>query len=263
MPPSPRAPSVMRMPSRVEAGRVELDELHVLEREPVPQRDGEPVAGARMRVRRRLEGAPVAARREARGRRVERVDLAGQDLVGHDARDALTVGRLDEVEDLELVVEGDLVLDALLVERVQDHVARPVGRVASPPDRRLAEVARVPAEAALGDLALARAAEGHAVVLELDEGPRRVLAHLLDGVLVAEVVRALRGVEGVPEPVVLLLVAERGADAALGGAGVAAERVELRDDGHVGPALGGVEGRHEPGAARADDDDVVGKGHAW
>src|SRR5690606_40285654 len=116
--------------------------------------------------------------------------------------------------------------------------------------RGLAVVAGVPAEPALRDLPLLGAGEGDAVVLELDDGARGVLAHRLDGVLVAEVVRALDGVEGVPEPVVRLLVAEGGADAALRGAGVAAQRVELRDDGDVGAAFTGVERRHEPGAAR-------------
>src|SRR5690606_36449717 len=45
----------------VEARRVELDELHVLEREARAQGDRHAVAGAGVRVRGRLEGAAVAA----------------------------------------------------------------------------------------------------------------------------------------------------------------------------------------------------------
>ena len=50
-----------------------------------------------------------------------------------------------------LVEEADAVLDALLVERLEDHVAGAVGREAGPPDRALAEVAGVAAEAPLVD----------------------------------------------------------------------------------------------------------------
>ena len=35
----------------------------------------------------------------------------------------------------------------------------------------------------LVDLALGRAGEGHAVVLELDDGCRRFLGHVVDGIL--------------------------------------------------------------------------------
>jgi hypothetical protein len=61
------------------------------------------------------------------------------------------------------------VLDALLVERLQDHVAGSVGREAGPPDGRLAVVAGVAAEPPLVDLAVRRAVERQAHVLELDD----------------------------------------------------------------------------------------------
>ena len=97
----------------------------------------------------------------------------GDAIADHAARDAV----LDEhVDDVVLVEELDAVLDALLVERLQDHVAGPVGRVAGAPDRRLAEVARVAAEAALVDLALGGPVEGQAHVLELDDRLDRLVA---------------------------------------------------------------------------------------
>src|SRR5690606_10744877 len=113
------------------------------------------------------------------------------------------------------VVEADALPGALVVERVQDGVAGAVGGVAGAAYGGFAEVARVPPEASLADLALLVAAERHAVVLQLDDGARRVFAHDLDGVLVAQVIAALGGVEGVPEPVVLFLVPQRRPDAAL------------------------------------------------
>src|SRR5690606_9059698 len=83
-----------------------------------------------------------------------------------------------------------------------------------------------------------------------------LLGHDLGGVLVDEVVTTLDGVEGVPLPVVLFHVGQRGAHAALGRAGVATGRVQLgqhsRSD--TGARLDG--GAHAR-AAGTDDDDVV------
>ena len=59
---------------------------------------------------------------------MEDVELAGGDLDGDDPP-ALAVDH-DEVQHVELVEERHALLDALLVERLEDHVAGAVGRVA-------------------------------------------------------------------------------------------------------------------------------------
>ena len=79
----------------------------------------------------------------------------------------------------------------------------------------------------------------------------------LGRVLVDQVVAALDRVEHVPLPVVLLLVAQGGTDAALGGAGMGAGRVELGQDGGVDAGLGELERGPQAGAAGADDERVV------
>ena len=71
-------------------------------------------------------------------------------------------------------------------------------------------------------------------MLELVDVAGRLAAEDLDRVLVAEVVGALDRVERVDVGVVLGCVSERRVDAALGRAGVASRRVELRDDGDIG-----------------------------
>jgi hypothetical protein len=76
----------------------------------------------------------------------------------------------------------------------------------------------------------AEAVEGHAEVLELEEGVGRLLAHDLDGVLVAEVVRALDRVERVRLPGVLGV--EGRVDPALSRVRVRADGVDLGDDPH-------------------------------
>ena len=208
--------------------RVELEELHVLERDAVPVAQGHAVAGQAVGVRGDPEHPPEAAGGHQNRLGAEAVELAVGDAVGHHAGGSATLVWLaaleEQVNDLVLVEELDAVLDALLVERLQDHVAGPVGREAGAADGRLAEVAGVAAEPALVDLAVGRAVERQAHVLELDHRLDGLVGQHLGRVLVDEVVAALDGVEHVPLPAVLLEVAERRADAALGGAGVGAGR---------------------------------------
>ena len=136
-----------------------------------------------------------------------------------------------QVECVELVEELDVVLDAVLIQRLQDHVAGAVGRVAGAADGCLAVIAGVTAEPALVDAALGGAVERHPHLLQIENGVDGLLAHDLDRVLVGEVVAALDGVERVPLPVVLLDVGQRRAHAALGRAGVAARGVQLGQHG--------------------------------
>src|SRR5699024_2705425 len=125
--------------------------------------------------------------------------------------------------------------------------------------RGLAVVAGVPAEAALVDPALGGAVEGQPHLLEVEHRVDGLLGHHLGGVLVHQVVTALDGVVGVPLPVVVLDVRQRGTHAALGRAGVGAGGGELGDDRGAG-ALGGRQGRAHAGAAGGDDHHVVGMG---
>ena len=135
-------------------------------------------------------------------------------------------------------------------------MAGAVGRGAGALHRLLAVVRGVAAERALVDRAVRVAVERHAEVLELVDDVRRLAAHELDRVLVAEPVAALDGVVEVVVPVVLAHVAERGADAALRRDGVRAGREHLRQHGDVEPREREAQRRLHPGAAGADDDDV-------
>jgi hypothetical protein len=112
------------------------------------------------------------------------------------------------------------------------------------------------AEGALVDLAFLGAREGHAPVLELVDGGRRVAGQVFDGVLVAQPVRPLDGVVHVPAPVVGTHVAEAGRDAALGRHGVAAGREHLGDAGGAQAGGRAAEGGAQARAAGADHHDV-------
>ena len=218
---------------------------------------GDSVAGQRPGIRGDPEHPAEAAGRQQDGLGPEGVELAVGDPIGdHAGRPTAGPGLAaveQQVDDVVFVEELDAGLDALLVERLQDHVPGPVGGEARPADGAFPEVPGVAAEAALVDLAVRRPVERQAHVLELDHGLDRLAGEDLGGILVGQVVTALDRVEHVPLPVVLLVVAEGGTDPALGGPGMGAGRVELGQDGRRHPGLGQLQGRPQAGAAGAHD----------
>ncbi len=131
-----------------------------------------------------------------------------------------------------------------------------VGRVAGSAHGGLAVLAGVAAEATLVDLAVGRAVERQPHVLEVDDRVDRFFREDLGGILIDQVVATLDGVVGVPLPVVVLDVGERGGHPALRGAGVRARGVELGDD-RGGGVWSRLDGGAHPGASRTHDDDVV------
>ncbi len=152
-----------------------------------------------------------------------------------------------------LHVELDLEPVGLLDQGVQQVVAGLVGPVAA------AGIAGA-AEGPLGDAAVVVAAERAAPMVHLVDHPDGVLGHLHDGVLVAQIVAAFHRVEGVLLPGVVhaaRVVGQRRVDAALRGAGVAAGRMDLREDGHVDAGHLGLDGRAQAGQAPAHDDHVM------
>ena len=241
----------------VDAGRVELHELHVLHRQAGAHHHAAAVARAGMRGGGGEVRAAVAAGGQHHAVGAEQVQRAGGHVQGeHAAAGALFVE--DQVQREVLDHEARIVRQRLLVQRVQHGVAGTVGRGAGPLRRRaFTEPGGHAAEGTLVDLAVLGARERHAVVLQLDDGRDGLAAHVLDGVLVAQPVRALDGVVEVVAPVVLAHVAQRGGDAALRRHGVRAGREDL-GQAHGLQALGGqAEGRAQAGAAGAHHDHVV------
>jgi hypothetical protein len=237
---------------------MELEELHVLKRQAAPVQHRRPVAGQRVGVGGDLEHLAETAGAEDQRLGPEHVQLAGCQLVGDHPGGA--PGGQQHVQHVELVEEGRALLDVLLVERLQDHVAGAVRREAGAAHGPPAVVVGVAAEAPLVDPAVGRAVERHAHVLEVVDRVDRLAAHDLGGVLVDQVVAALDGVERVPLPVVLLDAGQRRAHAALRGARVRARRVQLGEHGRLRPRRR-LQRRAEPGSARTDDHHVVGVPH--
>ena len=241
----------------VDAGRVELHELHVLQGE--TRARGETGAIARTSVRRRCAEirAAIAAGREHDAVCAEQMQLPRR----HVEREHTTAGAAaieDQIEREIFDHELRIVRERLLIQRVQHRVAGAVGRGAGTLRRRAFAVARShAAKRALIDLAFFGARERHTVVFELDHRSRRVLAHVLDRVLIAEPVRALDRVVEVVAPVVIAHIAERGGNAALRRDRVRARRKNFGQTDGLQAFRGESEGRAQARAAGANDDHIV------
>ena len=241
----------------VDAGRMELHELHVLQRQAGTQRHRAAVAGAGVRRGAGSVGAAVAAGRQDRGLGAESVQRAVVEFQrDHAAADTLVVH--DQVDGEELDVEFGGVAQRLAVHRVQHGMTGAVGGGAGALRLAFAVFQRHAAERALIDLAVLGARERHAPVLELVNGFGRVADHVFDGILVAEPVRPLDGVVHVPAPVVRMHVAERGRDAALGCDRVRAGRKHFCDAGGAQAGLAAADHGAQAGAAGANHHDVIG-----
>ena len=234
---------------------MELDELHVLERQPRAQHHRIAVASAGVGAGRGEIDFAVAAGRQHHRLRAEAVDRSVVEAQRNHAAALAAVH--DQIDRKIFDEEVGVVLEALLVERVEHRMAGAVGGGTSALRRRaLAHVLGHPAERALVDFAFGSAAEWQAGMLELEHRGGGFPDHVFDRVLVAEPVRALDRIVHVPGPVVRPHVAERGGDPALRRDGMAAGREDLGDAGRFQSLLRRAHGRAEAGATGADDDHV-------
>jgi hypothetical protein len=229
-------------PGTVDPRRMELDELEILQRQPGSEHHGIAVTRAGVRRGAREIGAPITAGRQDDHARRETVQPSGRKIDRDDAAaDPVDHDQIDrEILDIELGV----LLQRLLIERMQHRMPGAIGRGAGAlRGRPLAEMRRHAAERPLIDAPGLGTRKRHTVVLELDDRSRRLAAKVLDGVLIAEPVRALDRVVHVPTPIVVAHIAERGADSALGRDRVASRREDLGDAGRREILLGQPERR--------------------
>ena len=237
------------------AGRVELPELHVFQRNAGACRHAQAVTGVDEGIGRCREDAACTTGGQQHGLGFKDVQVAGFHLQrGH--ADHVAFGVADQVQRHPFDEEAGLFLDVLLVQRVQHGVAGAVGCGAGALHGLFAVVGGVAAERALVDRAVGVAVERHAHVFQVVHDLGRFAAHEFDRILVAQPVGALDGVVEVVVPVVLGHVAQRGADAALCRHRVRAGGEHLGQHRHVQAGARQLQGRAHAGAAGTDDDDV-------
>ena len=151
-----------------------------------------------------------------------------------------------------------LVLQTLLIERVQNGMAGAVGGGAGTTRHRLAIVKRMTAKGTLIDLAFLGPREGNAVVFQLDNRRDGIATHIFDRILVAEPVGPLDGVIHVILPVVALAhIVERSANAALRRNGVGTRWENLGNAGRTQARRRHAKGGAQPGTAGADNNHII------
>ena len=115
-------------------------------------------------------------------------------------------------------------------------------------------------ERTLIDAPLLGTRERQAHVLEFEHGLRTDRAHVLDSVLVTDVVGTLDGIVHVPAPIIVRISRSNGAgDATLGGHGVRAGRENLGDYGSLVTTLSQLQCGTHARTTATDDDGVIGK----
>ena len=227
MPPSPRTPSVTRMPCTLggQIMPVGWNWMNSMSISSAPASIGErvAVAGAFPAVAGDLVRAPDAARREHDRRGVEHLEASALALVADDADRAAV--RVEQPDDGELHVDVDAAMNAVILQRANHLEA---GAIADVREARIA----VAAEVALEDPAVGRAIEHRAPGFELAHAIGRFLRVELGHPPVVDVLAAAHRVGEVHFPAVAIVdVGQRRGHAAFGHDGVRLAEQRLADRG--------------------------------
>ena len=234
------------------ARRMELDELHVLERRTRVIGERLSIAGVLPAVAGDRVGAADAAGGEDDGLAAVQPEPAPLAVVAQRSRDPPAVGEQPQHGALHVHVHA--LVDAVVLQRA-DHLQP--GAVAHVRQPRVL----VPAEVALEDAAVRGAIEQRAPGLQLADPVRRLLGVQLGHAPVVDVLAAAHRVGEMHPPVVAVVhVGQRRRDPALGHHGVRLPQKRLAHQSHRHAGAGCRDRRPEPGAAGADHQDVVLEG---
>ena len=240
----------------VDASGVELDELHIRRGEASTVNHSGTVTSAGLGG----GGGEPAAAKTAGGEnsvlRAEAVDGTVVDAHRHDAAAHAIVDH--KVKSKVLIEEVDAILEGLAVERVEHSVAGTIRSGAGTTGNLLTIVNGLTAKGTLVDEAVLGAEEGEAHILHLGHDAGRLLAEVLNSVLIAEPIATLNGVVHVPAPIVLLAVSEGGIDTTLGSDSVRTRGVKLGDAGNIEASGSNAHGGTKTGATSTDDNAVEG-----
>ena len=240
----------------VDAGGVELDELGVLIGQAGAHGHGIAISGAGVGGRAGEVGPAVSAGGQDGVLGVDAMDGAVLHVEGGDAG-ALSIVGHDEVEGEVLDEVGGVKGQRAAIQGVKHGMTGAVGGTGAAMGlAALAVVEGLSTKGTLVDLAVLGTAERETELLQFQNGRGGLPAHVVDGILIAEPIRALDGVVHVPSPVVLGHVAQGGVHSALGGDRVGAGGKQFGYAGGFETGLRQPHGRAESGTAGADDDGV-------
>src|SRR4030067_1613050 len=125
---------------------------------------------------------------------------------------------------------------ALIEEGIENDPSCSVRCIASPLDRSFPIISGMASEVPLGNLSLYRTAKRNAHMLQFINDPRGIPDHDLDGILIAEIIASLDGIEEMPFPLILFLIPQRCGNPALGSPRMRTSRKNLAHHRHIGLA---------------------------
>jgi len=193
--------------STINTGRVELNELGVLDREAGSSNHTTTVTSAGVGGGAALVGSTVPTGGEHSLVGTHTMDGSVSDVIGHNSS-AFAILH-DKVHSEVFNEENTVVTKGTTEKCVQHRVTSSVSdSTASVCLTTLTVLSGLTTKGSLVDLALSGSTEGHTVGLELTNGDRGLTGHVLDSVLISEPVTTLDGVVEMPLPGVLVHVAE-------------------------------------------------------
>ena len=219
------------------AGRVELPEFHIFQRNACTGANTQTVAGIHIGIGRRSINTTAAAGSKHHGFSVENINFAGFHFHGG-YTDDVAVFITNQILRRPFHKELRIGTDVLLIQGMQHRMAGTVGNCAGTFYRAFTVFGGVTAERTLINFAAFDAVKRHTHVFQFNHCFRRGATHKLNRILVAQPVGTFHGIVHVPVPTVLLHITQRGRNTTLRRYGMRTGREHFRQNGTIQTGFG-------------------------
>ena len=219
-----------------DAGRVELPHLHILHADAGTQRHTNAVTCVDVGIGGGLVDTTGTASRQHGGLGLEVDHFTALHIDGGTTHH-MAILVFHQIQRIPLGEDGGLVLDVLLIEGVQQGVTGTVGGRCGTSSLLATEILGLTTKRTLVDRPVVETGEGQPHVLQLIDSLGTGFAHVLDGFLITDVIGTFYRVIHMPLPVVIVGIAQRNRDPALGGNSV---RTGWKNLGQQSAALAGL-----------------------
>ena len=201
-------------PRTCHAGRMELPELHIFQRNTCTRANTQTVTGIHKGVGRRSVNTACTSGSKQHCFGMENINIACFHF-HHSYADYITIFITDQIQRSPLNKKLCIGTNILLIQSMQHCMACTVGNRTSTFYGTLAVLGSMTAERTLINFTAFHAVERHAHVLQFNYCFRRSTAHKFDRILVAQPVRTFHGIVHMPIPTVFLHITERCGNTAL------------------------------------------------
>ena len=209
------------------AGRVELPELHIFQRNARTGADAQTVASIHIGIGRRRINTTATAGSKHHGFSVENINFAGFHFHGGHT-DHVAIFITNQILRRPFHKELRIGTDVLLIQGMQHRMTGTVGNRAGTFYCTFTVFGSMTAKRTLINFAAFHAVKRHTHVFQLNHRFRRGATHKLNRILVAQPVGTFHGIVHMPVPTVLLHITQRGGNTALRRYGMRTGRKHFR-----------------------------------